>query len=103
MATLTIKAFDDGGDDADDADGASPQQGDLRLSGPPSGQGVSGGARTRDRGIPADIRADSIATVPPTPHNRRELTYSPESRGLTAATTNTIQAKLNHKIALQNH
>ncbi|GFO09357.1 hypothetical protein PoB_003586200 [Plakobranchus ocellatus] len=46
---------------------ASPQQGDLRLSGPPSGQGAGGGARTRDRRVPADLRADSLATVPPTP------------------------------------
>ncbi|GFN79957.1 hypothetical protein PoB_000646300 [Plakobranchus ocellatus] len=27
---------------------ASPQQGDLRLSGPPPGQGAGGGARARD-------------------------------------------------------
>ncbi|GFO03661.1 hypothetical protein PoB_003016600 [Plakobranchus ocellatus] len=46
---------------------ASPQQGDLRLSGHPSGQGASGRARTRDRRVPADLRADSLATVPPTP------------------------------------
>ncbi|GFO44652.1 hypothetical protein PoB_007115700 [Plakobranchus ocellatus] len=46
---------------------ASPQQCDLRLSSPPSCQGAGGGARTRDRRIPADIRADSLATVPPTP------------------------------------
>ncbi|GFN83162.1 hypothetical protein PoB_000966800 [Plakobranchus ocellatus] len=45
---------------------ASPQQGDLRLSGPPSGRNVSGGARTRDRKIPAYRRADSLATVSPT-------------------------------------
>ncbi|GFN95230.1 hypothetical protein PoB_002173600 [Plakobranchus ocellatus] len=45
----------------------SPQQGDLRLSGPPSGQDAGGGARTRDRRVPADLRADSLATVPPTP------------------------------------
>ncbi|GFO45250.1 hypothetical protein PoB_007175500 [Plakobranchus ocellatus] len=45
----------------------SPQQGDLRLSGPPSGQGAGGGARTRDRMVPAVLRADSLATVPPTP------------------------------------
>ncbi|GFN87160.1 hemolysin-type calcium-binding region:rtx n-terminal domain protein [Plakobranchus ocellatus] len=44
-----------------------PQQGDLRLSGPPSGQGAGSGARTRDRRVPADLRADSQATVPPTP------------------------------------
>ncbi|GFN74695.1 hypothetical protein PoB_000120100 [Plakobranchus ocellatus] len=46
----------------------SPQQGNLRLSGPPSGQDAGGGARTRDRRVPADLRADSLATVPPTPH-----------------------------------
>ncbi|GFN73746.1 hexosyltransferase [Plakobranchus ocellatus] len=50
-----------------DGIGCSPQQGDLRLSGPPSGQGAGGGARTRDRMVPADLRADSLATVPPTP------------------------------------
>ncbi|GFO49586.1 hypothetical protein PoB_007609100 [Plakobranchus ocellatus] len=44
-----------------------PQQGDLRLSGPPSGQDAGGGAQTRDRMVPADLRADSLATVPPTP------------------------------------
>ncbi|GFO06260.1 hypothetical protein PoB_003276500 [Plakobranchus ocellatus] len=48
----------------------SPQLGDLRLSGPPSGQGAGGGARTRDRRVPADLRADSPATVPPTPRGR---------------------------------
>ncbi|GFN82658.1 hypothetical protein PoB_000916400 [Plakobranchus ocellatus] len=46
---------------------ASPQQGDLRLSGPPSGQGAGSGARTRDRRVPAGLRADSQATVLPTP------------------------------------
>ncbi|GFO48121.1 hypothetical protein PoB_007462600 [Plakobranchus ocellatus] len=46
---------------------ASPQQGDLRLSGPPSGQGAGGGARTRDRRVPADLRVHSLATVPPKP------------------------------------
>ncbi|GFN80907.1 hypothetical protein PoB_000741300 [Plakobranchus ocellatus] len=45
----------------------SPQQGDLRLSGPPSGQGAGSGARTRDRRVPADLRANSQATVLPTP------------------------------------
>ncbi|GFN95787.1 hypothetical protein PoB_002229300 [Plakobranchus ocellatus] len=46
---------------------ASPQQGGLRLSGPPSGQGAGEGARTHDRRVPADLRADSLATVPLTP------------------------------------
>ncbi|GFO27671.1 hypothetical protein PoB_005417600 [Plakobranchus ocellatus] len=44
-----------------------PQQGGLRLLGPPSGQGAGSGARTRDRRVPADLRADSQATVLPTP------------------------------------
>ncbi|GFN94253.1 hypothetical protein PoB_002075900 [Plakobranchus ocellatus] len=46
---------------------ASPRQGDLKLSSPPSGQDADGGARTRDRRVPADLRAGSLATVPPTP------------------------------------
>ncbi|GFN96328.1 hypothetical protein PoB_002283400 [Plakobranchus ocellatus] len=41
--------------------------GDLRLSGPPSRQGVDVGSRTHDRRFPADLRADSLATVPSTP------------------------------------
>ncbi|GFN83718.1 hypothetical protein PoB_001022400 [Plakobranchus ocellatus] len=62
---------DDGGDDHNDA---SPQQGDLRLSGPPSGQDADCGARNHNRRVPADLRADLLATVPPTPphivHNK---------------------------------
>ncbi|GFO01652.1 hypothetical protein PoB_002815700 [Plakobranchus ocellatus] len=49
----------------------NPQQGNLRLSGLLSGQGVGGGARTRDRRVPADLRADSLATVPPKRRRRR--------------------------------
>ncbi|GFN74479.1 hypothetical protein PoB_000098500, partial [Plakobranchus ocellatus] len=41
-----------------------PQRGDLRLSGPPSGQGAGGEARTRDRRVPADLMADSLPTAP---------------------------------------
>ncbi|GFO17122.1 hypothetical protein PoB_004362700 [Plakobranchus ocellatus] len=52
---------------------ASLQQGDLRLSGPPSGQGAGIEARTRDRRVPADLRADSQATVLPTPRNMYRL------------------------------
>ncbi|GFO21806.1 hypothetical protein PoB_004831100 [Plakobranchus ocellatus] len=48
-------------------DRASQQQGDLRLLAPLSGQGAGSGARTRNRRVPADLRADSLATVPPTP------------------------------------
>ncbi|GFO07053.1 DNA repair protein rhp54 [Plakobranchus ocellatus] len=54
----------------------SPQQGDLRLSGPPSGQGAGSGARTRDRRVPADLRADSQATVLPTPPDLKSYPVS---------------------------
>ncbi|GFN82725.1 hypothetical protein PoB_000923100 [Plakobranchus ocellatus] len=50
----------------------SPQHGDLRLSGPPSGQGASGEARLCDRRVPADHMADLLSSMPPTPHNARE-------------------------------
>ncbi|GFO37549.1 hypothetical protein PoB_006405400 [Plakobranchus ocellatus] len=46
---------------------ASPQQGDLRLSDPSLGQGAGGKARALDRKIPADLRPDSLVTVPPMP------------------------------------
>ncbi|GFO40599.1 hypothetical protein PoB_006710400 [Plakobranchus ocellatus] len=42
---------------------ASRQQDDRKLSGPPPGKGAHGGARTRDRRVPADIKADSIKTM----------------------------------------
>ncbi|GFO22092.1 hypothetical protein PoB_004859700 [Plakobranchus ocellatus] len=45
----------------------SPQQGDLRLSGPPVGRSAGGGARTRDRSVAADLSADSLATNAPPP------------------------------------
>ncbi|GFO01329.1 hypothetical protein PoB_002783400 [Plakobranchus ocellatus] len=58
-------------------DESSPQQDDPRLSGPPSGQGAGGGAQIRDKTVPADLRADSLATVPPTPsahlHSKIEM------------------------------
>ncbi|GFO45575.1 hypothetical protein PoB_007208000 [Plakobranchus ocellatus] len=56
-----------------EADNASPPKGDLRLSGPPSGQGAGGGARTRDRRVPAEFRADSLVTVPSTPPYCRRI------------------------------
>ncbi|GFN92665.1 hypothetical protein PoB_001917100 [Plakobranchus ocellatus] len=52
---------------------ASLQKGDLRLSGLPSGQSAGGGARTRGRRVPADLGADSPATVPPTPCPNEKL------------------------------
>ncbi|GFN78152.1 hypothetical protein PoB_000465800 [Plakobranchus ocellatus] len=45
---------------------SSPQQGDLKLSGILSGQGTGVAAQTRDRRVLADLRADSLSTVPPT-------------------------------------
>ncbi|GFN82522.1 hypothetical protein PoB_000902800 [Plakobranchus ocellatus] len=51
---------------------ACPQQDDLRLLGPPSGQGTGVEARTCHRRDFADIRADSLSTVPPTPLPGRE-------------------------------
>ncbi|GFO37624.1 hypothetical protein PoB_006412900 [Plakobranchus ocellatus] len=52
---------------------ASPQQGDLRLSGPPPGQDADGKSRSCDRRIPVDLRADSLATIPPTPPRQKGL------------------------------
>ncbi|GFO05772.1 hypothetical protein PoB_003227700 [Plakobranchus ocellatus] len=55
-----------------------PQQSDPRLSGPLTGQGAGGGARTYDRLVPADLRTDTLATVPPTPvieHQDSFLTF----------------------------
>ncbi|GFN91760.1 ubiquitin-conjugating enzyme e2 j2 [Plakobranchus ocellatus] len=43
------------------------KEGDLRLSGPPSRRGTGGGARTCDRRVFADLRADTLATVSSTP------------------------------------
>ncbi|GFN90399.1 hypothetical protein PoB_001690500 [Plakobranchus ocellatus] len=51
---------------------ASSQQGDLRLLGPPSGQGACGGVRTLDRRVPADLRVDSPTTVSPTPQTEKK-------------------------------
>ncbi|GFO33229.1 hypothetical protein PoB_005973400 [Plakobranchus ocellatus] len=53
---------------------ASPQQGDLRLSGRPSSQGTDGEVRTRERRFPADFRVDSLATVPSTPPAQAPVT-----------------------------
>ncbi|GFN76590.1 hypothetical protein PoB_000309600 [Plakobranchus ocellatus] len=59
---------------------ASPQKGDLRLSGPPSGQGAGGRALTRDRRFPADLRAVSLAIVPPKfPTGKEEVSVPSDS------------------------
>ncbi|GFN75252.1 hypothetical protein PoB_000175800 [Plakobranchus ocellatus] len=49
-----------------------PQQGDHRLSGPLSGQGVSGGAQSHGKRVPADLRTNSLFTVPPMPQMHEE-------------------------------
>ncbi|GFN97219.1 hypothetical protein PoB_002372500 [Plakobranchus ocellatus] len=49
---------------------ACRQRGDLRLSGPPPSKDASGGAQTRNRDVPEDLRADSLSTLPPTPPKR---------------------------------
>ncbi|GFO23500.1 hypothetical protein PoB_005000500 [Plakobranchus ocellatus] len=46
----------------------NPKQDDLRLLGSSSGQGAGGGARIHNRGITADLKADSLTTASPTPH-----------------------------------
>ncbi|GFO12238.1 abhydrolase domain containing 14b [Plakobranchus ocellatus] len=49
---------------------ASPQQSDLRLSGPPSSTALVAGARIYDRQVLADFRAVSLSTgPPPIPYN----------------------------------
>ncbi|GFO19963.1 hypothetical protein PoB_004646800 [Plakobranchus ocellatus] len=51
----------------------SPQQWDLRLLDSPPGQGAGSGTRARDRRVPVDLRADSLATEPPTPHTMSNI------------------------------
>ncbi|GFN93780.1 hypothetical protein PoB_002028600 [Plakobranchus ocellatus] len=55
-----------GGDCFDSGDGGGDYCGNggsvrVRL-----GQSVGGGAQTQDRGVPVDLRADSLSTMPPT-------------------------------------
>ncbi|GFO43947.1 major facilitator superfamily domain-containing protein 4 [Plakobranchus ocellatus] len=61
----------------------NPQQGDLRLSGPPSGQGAGSGARTRDRRVPADLRADSQATATDAPSRKGKKEFTTKPNKLT--------------------
>ncbi|GFN99276.1 hypothetical protein PoB_002578200 [Plakobranchus ocellatus] len=44
----------------------SLHKGDLRLSSALTDQGAGEGDRTHDRRVPADLRADSLSTVPST-------------------------------------
>ncbi|GFN85395.1 hypothetical protein PoB_001190100 [Plakobranchus ocellatus] len=54
----------------------------IRLSGSALGHGASGGARNRDRRILADLRADSLATVPPTTgsYEKEEVVHDGEEK-----------------------
>ncbi|GFN82955.1 hypothetical protein PoB_000946100 [Plakobranchus ocellatus] len=45
------------------------------LLGPPSGQGAGSRAQTHDRRVPADLRADSLTTVPQTPLEMRIISF----------------------------
>ncbi|GFO31724.1 hypothetical protein PoB_005822900 [Plakobranchus ocellatus] len=47
------------------------QNGALRFSVPPSGQGAIGGARTRNRRVLVDLRADSLSSVTDVPRKTR--------------------------------
>ncbi|GFO33452.1 hypothetical protein PoB_005995700 [Plakobranchus ocellatus] len=57
------------------------------LSGSPSSQGADGGARTRDKRVPADLRADSLATVLLTPPERDRQTREKREGNAQADTT----------------
>ncbi|GFN92769.1 hypothetical protein PoB_001927500 [Plakobranchus ocellatus] len=52
---------------------APASRGPGRLSGPASAQGAGDGARNRDRRVPADLRANSLATRPLTPQETVEV------------------------------
>ncbi|GFO06037.1 hypothetical protein PoB_003254200 [Plakobranchus ocellatus] len=67
----------------------SPQKGNLRLLGPPSGQGAGSGARIRGRRVPVDLRADSLTTVSPTPHTVTALVIVQLTVDIATATANT--------------
>ncbi|GFO39524.1 hypothetical protein PoB_006602900 [Plakobranchus ocellatus] len=69
---------------------ANPQQGDLRLSGPLSRQSAGGGARTRDRRVPADLRADSLVTAPPTPPYSRQSDVAGSSNASPSSNSTTL-------------
>ncbi|GFO43452.1 hypothetical protein PoB_006995700 [Plakobranchus ocellatus] len=51
---------------------ACPQHGYLRLSGPPLGEVASGGARTRNKRAPADLRANWLSNRRPNGRGKME-------------------------------
>ncbi|GFO49855.1 hypothetical protein PoB_007636000 [Plakobranchus ocellatus] len=48
----------------------SKQEADVQTTGPPSDQDAVSAARNRDKRAPADLRTDSLGTMPPTPRSR---------------------------------
>ncbi|GFO26568.1 hypothetical protein PoB_005307300 [Plakobranchus ocellatus] len=64
-----------------------------------SGQSADGGARTRDRRVLVDFRADSLATVPPMPHDQGNKILPRDSN--TKETNNESILKKDHNFASQ--
>ncbi|GFN88977.1 hypothetical protein PoB_001548300 [Plakobranchus ocellatus] len=61
------------------------KDGDLKPSGPPHSQDADSGARTRGKRVPANLKADSLSTEPPTPGT----TLVQDNRHLSTSCTNT--------------
>ncbi|GFO11756.1 hypothetical protein PoB_003826100 [Plakobranchus ocellatus] len=57
---------------------ACPQQGDLRLFGPPSNMGIRVKAQAHDRRVPAYLRAALLSTVPMMPPNLKWQLFNVE-------------------------
>ncbi|GFO29874.1 hypothetical protein PoB_005637900 [Plakobranchus ocellatus] len=68
---------------------SSGGQGDLRLSGPPSGKGIGGEARTYNRRVPADLKVGSVSTVPSTPQISPNVKYSQKQHPVSFALAKT--------------
>ncbi|GFN77590.1 hypothetical protein PoB_000409600 [Plakobranchus ocellatus] len=62
-----------------------------------STQGANGGAQTRDKRVFADLRADSLATVPPTPLERGGWEEEKESARKKGAMEEKMESGREHK------
>ncbi|GFN87747.1 hypothetical protein PoB_001425300 [Plakobranchus ocellatus] len=70
----SISYDDDDDDDIDDNDDDDHDPVRNKVtSDSPSGRGAGGGNQTSDRGVPADLKADLLASAPPTSH----MIYNP--------------------------
>ncbi|GFO20636.1 hypothetical protein PoB_004714100 [Plakobranchus ocellatus] len=69
VASVQRTGIDDSEDEEEETDETafSPHQGDLRLSGPPSGLRACDDTRTSDRRVLSELRAVPLPTVPPKP------------------------------------